>query len=120
MDRKAALVSLAAYWKTAAADLGIEVVTPFDYVTRSRRRLRFVALVRGFGPRNGMVIPTRWLQIADVQDELWKAGYGFSVMSDPRKGQAYVRENVIDVLADWGWNGAPELRPSWLADSDRG
>ena len=106
---------LAEHWRAAAADLGIEVVTPFGCSTSSGTALRFPVLVRGFGAPRGMLIHTRWAQLEDVKDELVRAGFGYAVMSDPREGGTYRREVMIDVLADWGWSGAPERRPAWLA-----
>jgi hypothetical protein len=48
-----------------------------------------------------------------------EAGYGFSVLTDPGPNAESlpVLADVMDVLRDWGWAGAPEDEPAWMRDS---
>ena len=90
-------------WVLAAADLGIEVTTPFTMIDRFGIPIEFVARVRHFGSRRGTlvmhmpaVIPT-----ARIEPGVY---YHFSVLN-PAQYSAYNRERFIEMLASWGWTG---------------
>ena len=112
---------LVAHWKSAAADLGLELEAPFEWTLAPGRRIRVPLLLHNFGGVEGMLILSRPAESEGVErDELSHAGFGYSVMSEPRRDEAYSRAVVIDVLSDWGWTGAAAERPAWLVNSERG
>jgi hypothetical protein len=87
-------------WRSAAADLGIDVEVRDDAV-----------IVRDFGGA-GMLCANRRSQagIDDRRREAERLGMGWSAL-----GPAYVdydRATFIDALNDWGWAGRASP-PSW-------
>ena len=110
MDESRLLVK----WKSAGADLGVEVVGPFELELPSGVRIRAPVLVRCFGAPEGMLLLTDFGLVMDLTDEILQAGYGFSIMSEPSEGEEYSRDVAVEVLADWGWTGAESDRPAWL------
>jgi hypothetical protein len=101
------------FWRRLAADLGIEVVTPFEMRLPNGARLQVSALVRNFGPKLGMVVDAKFGIIRPHTKELRELGYGFS-SNIGHSPNLYRREDMIEVLADWGWSGAAEQKPGWL------
>jgi hypothetical protein len=103
-----------AKWKRAAADLGIEVVGPFDLTVPSGAHVQVPVLVRYFGGPEGMLVLSDYELVKDLTDEIVQAGYGFSVMSEPKATEPYLRDVFIEVLSDWGWSGPESEKPVWL------
>ena len=109
---------LRVHWQKAAEDLGLHVRLPFELVLGPGVRIRVPILIRDFGGPKGMLIIPDAVHGESVKDE-WleeavRAGYGFSVMSEPLAGERYDRDGYIEVLADWGWYGPERDKPAWL------
>jgi len=105
------LTGLARAWRTAADDLGVEVVVPYELGAG----LEYVALVRNFGSANGTLILEEWddrLCAAAV-----KHGFGLSCM-DSRFYPTYDRHSFIEALIDWTWMGDPDKKPEWCIEID--
>jgi hypothetical protein len=100
-------------WQDAAADLGFVVRGPVG-IDFKGGTLDVPVVVEGFGAGRGMVIVTSYSGVKRHTDALLEAGFGYSVMSQPRPNEAYDRESYIEMLSDWGWSGVPEDRPSWI------
>ena len=111
---RADMSRLPAKWEKAASDLGLEIVSPFELVLASGTSIQVPVLLRRFGASKGMLLLSDFSLISDWTDEIDEAGYGFSVLSEPGITNAYVREDLIEVLRDWGWAGPPEDQPPWL------
>jgi hypothetical protein len=60
-----------------------------------------------------MVTDPDWNAIAPHADWLIDNAYAYSCVVST----GYGVEDLIDVLADWSWSGAPEARPAWLPDA---
>ncbi len=118
MDSGTGAPQLVAHWRSAAADLGLEIEAPFERTLGSGRRIRAPLLLRNFGGVQGMVILSRSTELEGVEGELEQAGFGYCVMSEPRSDEVYARSVVIEVLNDWGWTGAPAERPTWLVEPE--
>jgi hypothetical protein len=101
------------YWRQAAVDLGLDIVTPFERTFADGARMVANALVRNFGATIGMVADDRWAIIEPFSKILIDCGYGFSVVNIGPKAE-YKCDPMIDMLADWTWSGDPHLKPSWL------
>lgn len=101
-------------WKIAANDLGIEIEAPFDLMLPSGVHLQVPILVRHFGASKGMLVVSDYALVKNLTDEIVRAGYGYSTMDEPRKGEEYTREIFIEVLADWGWHNEKFDKPGWL------
>ena len=105
-------------WRSAALDLGIEVDSPF-VLPVDGQVLECVALVKNFGARVGMLVldggPERQHKVRDLLAEALDLGYGYSFMDlGP-----YEREELIDVLDDWGWSG-DHAAPDWYGQTEGG
>jgi len=101
------------FWKRVAADLGIDIVAPFEMTLPSGARLEAAALVRNFGPKLGMVVDAKFAIIRPHAKELRELGYGFS-SNIGHSPDLYRRDDMIEVLADWGWSGPTDQKPHWL------
>jgi len=108
--------SLEDLWRAAALELGLDLVVPFRLVLPSGAEVSARVLVKGFGAKEGMLILSRYDDVRSSVKELAKEGYGFSVMSDPGPGEQFVRQDIVEVLRDWGWSGPPTDAASWLKD----
>lgn len=105
---------LVMHWERAARDLQIEVIAPFLADLPCGSSIRAEVLVIQFGAIKGMLIIEEYSRIEPHVSQLRKAGYGFSVMREPRIGQPYALEDFVDVLCDWGWTGPVERTPEWV------
>jgi len=104
-------------WRTAAKDLGIDVVAPF-VLQVSGGELRFEALLKGFGSRRNGILYVRGRGVTggykgtELLHEVYDLGYGvIHVMGD--KYADYDRSMFVDELNDWGWQGDPIAAPDW-------
>ena len=107
-------------WSEAARDLGLEIVAPFSIVLGNDSRIDARLLLKRFGARNGMVIVTNFPTVEPFIEEILAAGYGFSTLSEPSVSDHYDRDVFIEMLRDWGWSGAEDLRPEWCLPIDNG
>jgi hypothetical protein len=102
------------FWQKAAADLGIDVVTPFETTLTDGTRVEVSALVRDFGAKRGMVVDANYDIIQPYTKKLVEDGYGFS-SNFGESPESYDRDSMIEILADWGWSGEPAKKPDCLA-----
>jgi hypothetical protein len=101
-------------WQQASNDLGLDIVAPFVLQLPSGVQINAIFFLKNFGAQEGMLIVSKFDDVSQYVDELTQAGYGFSVLSKYRSDTNYVRDNIVDVLRDWGWSGPPDSRPAWL------
>src|SRR5262245_45568757 len=101
--------------RRAADDLGLKIVTPFEFIPPSGHRVFVPVLLREFGARHGMLITENYGSIESSVDEIISSGFGFSVITLPAN---YNRESLIAVLRDWSWSGASDQMPLWLNEED--
>jgi hypothetical protein len=106
-----ATTTLEDLWRAAAADLSLDIEAPFELVLPSGARITARVLVKGYGAERGMLLVGRYADVAHHASELLEQGFGFSVMDDPLPGHGYDREDMIEVLRDWGWVGVGEEPP---------
>jgi hypothetical protein len=100
-------------WHAAAEDLGIDVVAPY-VLPVTGRELRGFALVKDFGPRNGILL-------VGGETEQWKDhpgratfGLGYGVIHVMGASYAeYDRSSFIDDLNGFGWRGDADAAPDW-------
>jgi hypothetical protein len=100
---------VAAAWRAAAEDLGIQFTTPFA-VERNGRQIETLGLVHQFGRRIGTII-----SVIDEPSSLTKHpaddDYYSSQLSDSYT--RYERQFFIDTLNDWQFFGPDSRKPSW-------
>jgi hypothetical protein len=100
---------VAAAWREAARDLGIQFTSPF-VAERGGTRVEVLGLVRQFGRRVGTIISVidqPFSSIALSADE----DYYVSQLSS--KYAEYDRQYFIDTLNDWQFFGPDSEKPSW-------
>lgn len=107
-------MSLEDVWRCAAADLGLDIIAPFVLEFGPGREVAAVAVVRGFGAPKGMLLFRTFADVSHAVAEVAQQGYGFSVLEDPRPGERYDPDVIIEILRDWGWCGDPNRIPAWL------
>jgi hypothetical protein len=111
-----ALSPLGRRWVAIAAALRIRVTAPASIVLPSGKQIDADALIVDFGAQLGMLLVTDdqivWPHRAAITD----AGYGFSVLSEPRRNldSPLDIDGAKAVLRDWGWAGSNENRPDWV------
>ena len=97
-----------ASWLAVVASLRVQVAAPHA-VELGEHRATFTAFFPQFGGPNGMVADPEWSVIEPYRALLRLAGIGYSCVdlsgSDPK--------SMREMLADWGWSGAPEDKPDW-------
>ena len=101
-------------WEVAAKNLGLEIIAPCLLTLPSGENVNAAVLVKNFGAPNGMLIVQSYDEVERCLDELAGAGYGFSVLDEYREDEQYSRQDFIEVLKDWGWNGDERSKPRWL------
>jgi hypothetical protein len=101
------------FWRKAAADLGIDVITPFETILTDGSHVKVSALVGDFGVRHGMVVDANYALIEPYAKSLAADGYGYS-SNLGHSPESYDRNGMIEVLKDWGWSGDANKKPAWL------
>ena len=48
-----------------------------------------------------MLVFSSYNEVSDYADELIRAGYGFSVLDDPRPDEEFDLDSFKDMFADW-------------------
>src|SRR4051812_39718703 len=99
-------------WNAAALDLGLDITIPFLLELRSGKVISARVLLKRFGAIHGMLIVSDERDVIAAHDEITLEGYGFSVLDD--SGDEYSRDDIIDVLREWGWAGDENAKPAWL------
>lgn len=100
-------------WIKAAAELGIEVVAPFELEVGDKHFV-YPVLVRHFGGPNGALLII--LGAADEEQLLEAArsrGY-YCSLGNAGTQIPYNAESFKDILNDWGWHGPPGCHPKWF------
>jgi hypothetical protein len=105
---------LAEEWALIADALGLGIIAPFTLHLPSGAIVEADVLLQQFGFSKGMLLFTNSEQICEDRDEIVRAGYGFSVLSEPASPTDWDLESIIDVLRDWTWAGDADEAPAWL------
>lgn len=114
MDDEPTISALAQKWLNAAKILNLAAIAPFSVHLPTGACVDVDILLRNFGAPNGMLLVTDDEKVWEHRDAIVDAGFGFSVLSEPESGSAFVLEDLLDVLRDWGWTGRKEDEPAWL------
>ena len=104
---------LSSYWQQAGWLLGFAVESPYVVMLADGLSLKFAARLPDFGAPGGMLLSDSYGHFAPHATELARAGYGYSVL-DASANEAVLRENVIELLQDWGWSSTSTCAPVWL------
>jgi hypothetical protein len=103
-------------WKDASRHLGIRVVAPFA-LSAGHVTAACIAFLPDFGGQNGMVVGA--LEPSELEPDpalvecARTLGMFYSFLN-LEKYSTFDPEVFKDALADWGYFGAAESRPTWL------
>jgi hypothetical protein len=100
-------------WRDAGRALGLDLEGPLE-LRLATGVVTIDLLVREFGALNGTAIVSDYDAFWPHREALLAEGYTASYFSPPPLGEPLSREDVIELLADWGWAGPPARRPAWL------
>lgn len=98
----------------ACSALGLNAEIGFRVVLPNGQDLVAAARIEHLGAPNGMLVFHAYNEFRDYAQMLVDAGYGFSVLDEPRPDEELDLASVQDMFRDWGWSGEPEKAPPWM------
>jgi hypothetical protein len=105
---------LAAWVWRACSALGLQAELGFRLVLPSGQAVVTVARIADLGAPNGMLLFRAYDEIRDHVQELLDAGYGFSVVDEPRPDEEFDVIAFQEMFRDWGWSGQLGDKPAWM------
>lgn len=94
-------------WISQACDaLGLQADFAYVVDVGDDREVRAVARIRGIGARNGMLVVRKYDDVRPYAETLARAGYGFSVLDEPRPDEAFDLDSFKKIFVDWEWSGS--------------
>src|SRR5450631_4458182 len=102
-------------WRTAAKDLGLDIVVPF-ILKAETFSITTELLLKHFGAEKGMLIVSDYNIIKPHHEKIIQLGYGYSTLTEPDQDWPFTaeeKEAFIEMLSEWGWFG-PGKAPTWL------
>lgn len=104
-------------FQKSGTELGIEVKGPLDIILPSGAVFRAEILVCDIGARLGTIIDTSSTITANLREELKRAGYTISTISELTENEpAYNVDVFVQLYRDWGWCSKTKEAPSWFDD----
>ena len=104
---------MASAWLVAKTDLGLRVIHPFRFKSRSGVEAETVGVyLPDFGGPQGMILLCRFDEDS-AYAVLGDSEY-YSSSLNPVHYEPYRRQHFIRALSDWGWYGSPEETPAWI------
>ena len=61
-----------------------------------------------------MLLIRAYDEIRDHVQELKDAGYGYSVLGEPRPDEEFDLMGFQEMFRDWGWSGRLGAKPAWM------
>ena len=117
MSQPSASTGLQVRLARACHDLELEIHFPATVHLFNGARLTPVAVIPHLAGYAGMVVVTSYDKVREHRQDLAVAGYGFSVLDEPRPDEVYDLASLQDMFVDWGWYGDSGSRPSWMPQS---
>lgn len=108
-------VSMETTYREVADMLGVRLEGPTVIELASGDHIDVDLIFGGFGTDKGTLVaesPRLW----DLKDEICASGYSWSMFGPVTPESSITREDMIDLLSDWGWGGSADERPHWLRD----
>lgn len=100
-----------------SVDLKVDIDLGYVVRLNSGEFIEADVFIPHFGSDKGMLIVSDHNVIKNIQDELVNKGYGYSVIDHPLPNEKYCREDMIEMLSDWGWTGSKSSCPSWVEEN---
>ena len=96
------MTRLLEFWSKASSDFGFELAAPFRFKVSGGVVIDCEFLVKGYGAEKGMLIVRRYDDVSPHLKQIWEAGYGFAVLTEPGPDETYSKERYRAILEDWG------------------
>ena len=95
----------------ACKAIGLQIDLKYSVRAGNGININAAARIHNLGAKNGMLIVRDYNDVKGCVDELSKADYGFSVLSDPRPGEPFDLDTLKEMFREWGWSGPMEDIP---------
>lgn len=95
----------------ACAELGLEIITPFDLKIDENTTIHFDVLIPQLGGPKGMLVAENY--DSELFDRI-DPEYGFSCFYVRDEDGIYDLEGYKEVFKDWGWNSRDSEKPDWM------
>ncbi|PJZ59075.1 hypothetical protein [Leptospira barantonii] len=106
-------------WQSVATELQIEIEVPNSFSLPNGEKINVEFIVKNFGAPNGMLIVSDYSSIQPFTEKILNAGYGYSTLDEPLDKEECSKENMKEILNDWGWCGPDNLKPNWIKPETR-
>jgi len=97
------LTKLESWLMQACAMSGLKVDIAFSALI-GNQKIQSVARIQGLGAPNGMLIFRSYDEVRSFRDDVMHARYGYSVLSEPAKGEEFDLRSFQEMFRDWGWS----------------
>jgi hypothetical protein len=88
----------------ACSEVGLRIETEFLWVADDGRKFHPVARIPDIGATNGMLVFLDYDEIRLYADKIVQAGYGYSVLDQPRPDETFDLDSFREMFTDWGRN----------------
>lgn len=103
----------------AAESLGLTVERDYEVHLPGHEAVRAAARVLYLGGPMGMLVFEHYDEAKRLADRLVDAGFGYTILDDPRVDEVFDLQSYMEMAADWGWAGPSDLKPAWWLDARR-
>jgi hypothetical protein len=100
-------------WRACSA-LGLHAELGFRLVLPDSREIVAVARIAHLGAPNGMLLFRTYDEVRDCTRSLVEAGYGYSIIDEPRPDEEFDLISFEEMFRDWGWSGELGRKPHWM------
>lgn len=95
----------------AAAELGLEIITPFDLKIDEDTTIHFDVYLPQLGGIRGMLVAEKY--DGELFDRI-SPEYGYSCFDLRDETGVYDVESFKETFSDWGWNSQVTKKPDWM------
>ena len=100
-------------WRACSA-LGVRAELGFRLVLQDGTEVHTIARLPDLGAPKGMLLLASYDQVHSHSQVLLDAGYGYSVLNEPRPQEDFDLDSFRDMFKDWGWSGEVTRKPQWM------
>jgi hypothetical protein len=94
-------------WLTrACSELGLAIESDFVWIAHDGRIFRPVVRIPDLGAPKGMLIFQDYDDMRPYADAIVQAGYGYSVLDQPRRDEKFDLATFREMFTDWGLNSS--------------
>jgi hypothetical protein len=101
-------------WEAAAAELGVTISGPLAVQVTPTILLPVDMWVQDFGRPKGALVASHSDTFWPLRKEIVEAGYHWSSFGPYGDQEVARREDLIEVLTDWGWCGQSDPPPWYV------